>query len=99
MKLNQFVLNNSFDWPESNHHQRRSCWDEEPNRRPYVAKVLQSNSIDSCISIEGFNALHMIDGKPTYSVAFKDSNDTYDVKLNNGEVLEDQLSGVKKIKI
>ena len=41
----------------------------------------------------------MIDGKPTYSVAFKDSNDTYDVKLNSGEVLEDQLSGVKKIKI
>ena len=74
-------------------------YDEEPNRRPYVAKVLKSKSIDSCISIEGFNALHLIDGKPTYSVAFKDSNDTHDVKLNNGEVLEDQLSGVKKIKI
>ena len=74
-------------------------YDEEPNRRPYVAKVLKSKLIDSCISIEGFNALHLIDGKPTYSVAFKDSNDTHDVKLNNGEVLEDQLSGIKKIKI
>ena len=45
-------------------------YDEEPNRRPYVAKVLKSNSIDSCISIEGFNALHLTNLLKRYRLTY-----------------------------
>ena len=74
-------------------------YDEEPNRRPFVSRALKNKSIDSCISIEGFNALHLVDDSPKYSVAFKYNNDTYNVVLKNGEVSEDQIDGVEKIKV
>ena len=74
-------------------------YDEEPNRRPFVSQALKNKSIDSCISIEGFNALHLVDDSPKYSVAFKDNNDTYNVVLKNGEVSEDQIYGLEKIKV
>lgn len=74
-------------------------YDEEPNRRPFVSHALKNKSIDSCISIEGFNALHLVDDSPKYSVAFKDNNDAYNVVLKNGEVSEDQIDGVEKIKV
>ena len=74
-------------------------YDEEPNRRPFVSRALKNKSIDSCISIEGFNALHLVDDSPKYSVAFMDNNDTYNVVLKNGEVSEDQIDGVEKIKV
>lgn len=74
-------------------------YDEEPNRRPFVSRALKNKSIDSCISIEGFNALHLVDDSPRYSVAFKDNNDSYNVVLKNGEVSEDQIDGLEKIKI
>jgi dipeptidase E len=74
-------------------------YDEEPNRRPFVSRALKNKSIDSCISIEGFNALHFVDDSPKYSVAFKDNNDTYNVVLKNGEVSEDQIDRVEKIKV
>ena len=74
-------------------------YDEEPNRRPFVSRALKNKSIDSCISIEGFNALHLVDDSPKYSVAFKDNNDAYNVVLKNGEVSEDQIDGVEKIKV
>ena len=74
-------------------------YDEEPNRRPFVSRALKNKSIDSCISIEGFNALHLVDDSPKYSVAFKDNNDSSNVVLKNGEVSEDQIDGLEKIKI
>ena len=74
-------------------------YDEEPNRRPFVSRALKNKSIDSCISIEGFNALHLVDDSPKYSVAFKDNNDAYNVVLKNGEVSEDQIDRVEKIKV
>ena len=74
-------------------------YDEEPNRRPFVSRALKNKSIDSCISIEGFNALHLVNDSPRYSVAFKDNNDSYNVVLKNGEVSEDQIDGLEKIKI
>ena len=74
-------------------------YDEEPNRRPFVSRALKNKSIDSCISIEGFNALHLVDDSPKYSVAFKDNNDSYNVVLKNGEVSEDQIDRVEKIKV
>ena len=73
-------------------------YDEEPNRRPFVEKELVNKNIDSCISIEGFNALHLIDDKPEYSVSFKNDNNSYNVILQNGSVIEDQIDGVKKLK-
>ena len=73
-------------------------YDEEPNRRPFVKKELVNKNIDSCISIEGFNALHLINDKPEYSVSFKNDNNSYNVILQNGSVIEDQIDGVKKLK-
>ena len=72
-------------------------YDEEPNRRPYVSKSLKNNKINSCISIEGFNALHLVDDVPRYSVAFKSDNNSYNVVLDDGKVLESEIDGVEKV--
>jgi len=45
-------------------------YDEEPERIPYVKDILTSKKIDSCLAIEGYTALHLIDDKPAYSVSF-----------------------------
>ena len=45
-------------------------YDEEPERIPYVKDILTNKKIDSCLAIEGYTALHLIDDKPAYSVSF-----------------------------
>ena len=49
-------------------------YDEEPERIPFVKDILINNEIDECIAIEGFCALHLINGSPVYSVSFDKNN-------------------------
>ena len=60
-------------------------YDEEPERIPYVKDILINKKIDSCLAIEGYTALHLIDDKPAYSVSFgdKETNCHHVVYTNN----------------
>ena len=45
-------------------------YDEEPERIPYVKKILESKEISNCYAIEGYAALHLVDDVPKYNVSF-----------------------------
>ncbi|WP_269610405.1 peptidase E [Prochlorococcus marinus] len=63
-------------------------YDEEPSRIPYVKKIIMEKKITSCISIEGGSAIHFIDGEPFKNVSFKNNKNTYNVFLNNNDIVE-----------
>ncbi len=63
-------------------------YDEEPSRIPYVKKILLDKKVTNCISIEGGSAMHFIDGKPYKNVSFKNNKNTYNVFLDNNDVIE-----------
>ena len=63
-------------------------YDEEPARIPYVKKILLEEKVTNCISIEGGSAMHFIDGKPFKNVSFKNKKNTYEVFLDNNEIVE-----------
>ena len=63
-------------------------YDEEPARIPYVKKILLEEKLTNCISIEGGSAMHFIDGKPYKNVSFKNNKNTYNVFLDNNDIVE-----------
>ena len=63
-------------------------YDEEPARIPYVKKILLEEKLTNCISIEGGSAMHFIDGKPFKNVSFKKNNNTYNVFVDNKDIVE-----------
>ena len=63
-------------------------YDEEPSRIPYVKKILHEEKITNCISIEGGSAIHFIDGKPYKNVSFKKNKNTYNVFVDNKDIVE-----------
>ena len=63
-------------------------YDEEPSRIPFVKKILLEENVTHCISIEGGSAMHFINGKPFKNVSFKNNKNTYNVFLNNNEIVE-----------
>ena len=69
-------------------------YDEEPQRRPYVKQVLESNAIDHCLGVEGNCALHLRNGIPYKSVNFGGSKNSYRVTFNDGEVKEDSFERI-----
>lgn len=75
-------------------------YDEEPERIPYVKEILVNNEIDSCIAIEGYTALHLIDNKPAYSVIFgaKDT-DCHHVVLEDKTIRHNIIKNTVKINL
>ena len=63
-------------------------YDEEPSRIPYVKRLLHEKKITNCISIEGGSAIHFIDGKAFKNVSFKNNKNTYNVFLEDNDVVE-----------
>ncbi len=63
-------------------------YDEEPSRIPYVKKILMQRKVTNCISIEGGSAIHFIDGKPFKNISFKNNKNTYNVFLDNYDIVE-----------
>ena len=63
-------------------------YDEEPSRIPFVKKSLLENKFNNCISIEGGSAMHFIDGKAIKNVSFKHNKNSYNVYLDNNEIVE-----------
>ena len=72
-------------------------YDEEPERIPYVKKMLEDKNIDKCIAIEGYCALHLINDKPRFSVSFKNETNSHHVVCNNNEIIHNDLPNVENI--
>ena len=70
-------------------------YDEEPERIPYVKKILLNNKISNCIAIEGGSAMHFIDGKPFKNISFKKGKNTYNVFLENNDIVEAPLEKIE----
>ena len=75
-------------------------YDEEPERIPFVKKVLENKEINECIAIEGFNAIHLINESPTYAVSFgkKDTN-SHLVSYKNKKIMHNTIDNIDKLKI
>jgi aminopeptidase N len=69
-------------------------YDEEPERRPTVAKFLSEQLLDSCLTIEGESALHMKDGKVFSSIAFRKGDIKNDIDIENKEIIETPFDSV-----
>ena len=61
-------------------------YDEEPERIPFVKKSLSSHEIESCIALEGYSALHIIDDIPTKIISFKNNKKCYDVRRHEDNI-------------
>ena len=70
-------------------------YDEEPSRIPYVKKILLEEKVTNCISIEGGAAIHFIDGKPFKNISFTNNKNTYNVFLDNKDVVERPFSKIE----
>jgi len=70
-------------------------YDEEPSRIPFVKKILLEKQITNCFSIEGGSAMHFIDGKPFKNVSFKNNKNTYNVFVNNNDVVEKPFDNIQ----
>ena len=69
-------------------------YDEEPERRPTVAKFLSEQLFYSCLTIEGESALHMKDGKVFSSISFRKGKRSYLVNIENKEIIETPFDSV-----
>jgi len=74
-------------------------YDEEPERIPFVSKVLKLNEIEDCIAIEGFCALHVINDIPKYVVSFGNDSNSYKVSYKDNEISHDSIPMTERIKL
>ena len=72
---------------------------QEPERIPYVKRILENNEIDICHAIEGFCALHLINDEPKYSINFGKENKCYEVTHKNSKIIHNQIKGIEEISI
>ena len=61
-------------------------YDEEPNRIPYVKKILEQDLIKDCIGIEGNCALHIKNDQIMHAINFGDDKNTFHIKLHDNEI-------------
>ena len=67
-------------------------YDEEPQRRPTVHRMLKRNSFEACFAIDGGCALHLIDEKPYKAVVFNKRKNSYEVTKKNTKINEKPFS-------
>ena len=72
-------------------------YDEEPERIPFVKKVLEEGLINDCFAIDGFCALHMIDDIPKFVVSFGDNTDSYNVSCKDNKIIHNQINNIQNI--
>ncbi|HJL80441.1 MAG: peptidase E [Gammaproteobacteria bacterium] len=63
-------------------------FDEEPERRPIVHQMIESQVMDACIAIDGGCALHLINEVPHHSIVFSEKKNAYRVSLENDLINE-----------
>ena len=74
-------------------------YDEEPERIPYVEKILKNNEINICYAIEGFCALHLINDDVKYSINFRKENKCYEVTYKNYKIMHNHIKNIEEISI
>ena len=74
-------------------------YDEEPERIPYVKRILENNEINTCYGIEGFCALHLINDEPKYSINFGKENKCYEVTHKDSKIIHNKIKGIEEISI
>ncbi len=63
-------------------------YDEEPERKPTLYKMLNKNIIDSCYAIDGGCALHFKGGKPFKALVFEKNKNSYFVEHKKDKINE-----------
>ena len=74
-------------------------YDEEPERIPFVNKILNDEQISECIAIEGSCALHLINDKPKYSVSFGNEKNCYLVNKKDFIISNNQVENTEIIQL
>jgi aminopeptidase N len=74
-------------------------YDEEPERIPFVSKILKNAEIDDCLAIEGFCALHVVDDLPKYIVSFGNETNCHFVSYKNNKISHNPISNTKRIEL
>jgi len=72
-------------------------YDEEPERRPTVKKLLLSNKIKDVFAVDGGAALHIKDEKIFKSVVFKKEKSSYFVSYDGKKINEKSFKKTKLI--
>ena len=63
-------------------------YDEEPERKPAVKKLLNTNKFNTILAIDGGAALHIKNESIYKSIVFKKSKSAYLVSKDNGKIIE-----------
>ena len=74
-------------------------YDEEPERIPFVSKILKNEDIDECLAIEGFCALHVVDNLPKNIVSFGNESNCHLVSYKNNEISHNPITNTKRIEL
>ena len=74
-------------------------YDEEPERIPFVSKILKNEEIDNCLAIEGFCALHVVDDLPKHIVSFGNESNCHLVSYKNNEISHNSITNTKRIEL
>ena len=72
-------------------------YDEEPERRPAVKKLLLSNKIKDVFAVDGGAALHIKDEKIFKSVVFRNEKSSYLVSYEGKKISEKSFKKIKLI--
>ena len=72
-------------------------YDEEPERRPAVKKLLLSNKIKDVFAVDGGAALHIKDEKIFKSVVFRNEKSSYLVSYDGKKIKEKSFKKIKLI--
>ena len=72
-------------------------YDEEPERRPAVKKLLLSNKIKDVFAVDGGAALHIKDEKIFKSVVFKKEKSSYLVSYDDKKINKKSFKKIKLI--
>jgi len=66
-------------------------YDEEPERKPFVKRLLDEKKLINVISIEGGSALHMKNGKIFKSLSFYKNKESYIVEKKGNKLIEKKI--------
>ncbi len=63
-------------------------FDEEKEREPYVKQIMEKDIINNCICIEGYCALHVINGNEMSGVNFGKNKKCFELQKRNNKILK-----------
>ena len=67
-------------------------YDEEPERKPTVKKLISNNKVKSIYAVDGGAALHIKNEKNFKSVSFKKDKYAYEVTLDKNNIIENDIN-------